>query len=156
MARTNKSWNEKLQNNKDLPKVVELDEKMSKRFGPGKMVVPSPLEVKDIMDSVGEGHLITTEGIREKLAGKHGTNTACPLCTGMFAKISAFAAEEDREKREKKITPYWRTLKAKGELNEKFPGGIDQQKWLLENEGFTVIQKGKKYVVENFEKYIQL
>ena len=155
MARTNKTWNEKLYVKKDLPKLVEMDEKLEKRFGPGTMVVPSPLEVDEIMQSVGPGHLITTDRIRRKLAEKHGTNTACPLCTGLFAKIAAFAAEENREKGEKVITPYWRTVKSSGELNEKFPGGIDQQKWLLENEGVVVIKKGKKYLVENYEQYIQ-
>lgn len=155
MARKNKTWNEKLHVKKDLPKVVALDEKLVKRFGPGTMVVPSPLEVDEIMQSVEPGHLITTDLIRRKLAEKHNTNTACPLCTGMFAKIAAFAAEENREKGEEKITPYWRTLKASGELNEKFPGGIDQQKWLLENEGFVIIKKGKKYFVENYEQYIE-
>lgn len=155
MARTNKTWNEKLHVKKDLPKVVEMDEKLEKRFGPGTMVVPSPLEVDEIMQSVGPGHLITTDRIRRKLAEKHGTNTACPLCTGLFAKIAAFAAEENREKGEKVITPYWRTVKSSGELNGKFPGGIDQQKWLLENEGVVVIKKGKKYLVENYEQYIQ-
>jgi hypothetical protein len=154
MAPSRKSWNEKLHVKKDLPKVVDIDEKLVKRFGPGTMVVPSPVEVDEIMQSVPAGHLITTDQIRRKLAEKHGTNTACPLCTGMFAKIAAFAAEENRENGKEKITPYWRTLKSQGELNDKFPGGIDQQKWLLENEGFVVVKKGKKYYVENYEQYL--
>ncbi len=43
-------------------------------------------------------------------------------------------------------TPYWRTLKANGELNAKYPGGIEVQKELLEKEGHTVITKGRKNV----------
>lgn len=38
-------------------------------------------------------------------------------------------------------TPYWRTLKANGELNEKYPGGIEAQKEKLEVEGHMIVQK---------------
>lgn len=50
--------------------------------------------------------------------------------------------------------PHWRTLKADGFLNEKFPGGAESHKALLENEGFTVGQKGKRYFVENYQSYL--
>jgi hypothetical protein len=39
-------------------------------------------------------------------------------------------------------------------INEKYPGGVESQKKRLENEGHTVIQKGKKYVVADFEKQV--
>ncbi len=45
----------------------------------------------------------------------------------------------------KNITPYWRTLKSKGELNEKYPGGIDAQAARLQAEGHIIEPgKGKK------------
>ena len=50
-------------------------------------------------------------------------------------------------------TPYWRTLKANGELNAKYPGGIEAQKERLEAEGHTIIQKGRtniKYFVKDY------
>ena len=52
-------------------------------------------------------------------------------------------------------TPYWRTLNAKGELNAKYPGGVEAQKEMLEKEGHIVIQKGRtniKYYVNDYEK----
>ena len=39
-------------------------------------------------------------------------------------------------------------------LNPKFPGGAEAQKLLLENEGFKILQKGKKYFVENYKDYL--
>lgn len=36
------------------------------------------------------------------------------------------------------------TLKSNGELNAKYPGGIEAQKELLEKEGLIVIAKGIK------------
>ncbi|OGL40729.1 MAG: hypothetical protein A3C43_10595 [Candidatus Schekmanbacteria bacterium RIFCSPHIGHO2_02_FULL_38_11] len=52
----------------------------------------------------------------------------------------------------KNPTPYWRTLKSDGVINEKYPGGVEGQKKLLEKEGHKVDQKGKKSVVVDFEK----
>jgi alkylated DNA nucleotide flippase Atl1 len=50
--------------------------------------------------------------------------------------------------------PYWRTIKNNGELNAKFPGGIERHKKLLEKEGFRILRKGKKYIVDDFENYL--
>jgi len=60
-------------------------------------------------------------------------------------------AEESRRAGKKRITPYWRTLKAGGFINEKYPGGIQAQRSLLEPEGHRVIEKGKKAYVEGYE-----
>lgn len=146
-----KSWREKLADSKDLPRVIEIDEKMSKRWGTGTCVIPAPKEVDEIMKKIPKGKLITINEIREKLAKKHGASIGCPITTGIFAWVAAHAAEEDTAEGKKDITPYWRTLKSGGQLNEKYPGGIENIKKLLEYEGHTVVKKGKKYVVEDYE-----
>lgn len=50
------------------------------------------------------------------------------------------------------MTPYWRTLKANGELNPRYPGGIEALMGRLEAEGHVVVQKGKRFLVEDYEK----
>ena len=147
-----KTWTEKLHDSKDLPKVEKITDKMSKRWGTGTVVIPAPIEVSEIMRRVPEGKLLTINDIRAALAKKHGTTIGCPITTGIFAWVAANAAEEQRHKGEKQITPYWRTLKKGGQINEKYPGGVEAQKQLLEKEGHKVIQKGKKYVVVDYEK----
>jgi len=52
------------------------------------------------------------------------------------------------------ITPYWRTLKVKGLINEKYPGGTEAQTVLLEQEGHSVIRKGKNCFVKDYEKAV--
>jgi len=133
-----------------LPKVVEINDKMSKRWGTGTVVIPAPIEVDGIMKKVPEGKLITINEIRQKLAKKHGATIGCPITTGIFAWVAAHAADEDAAEGKKDITPYWRTLKSGGILNEKYPGSIDNLKTHLESEGHKVVQKGKKYVVEDY------
>ena len=127
---------------------------MSKRWGEGTFVIPAPKDVDEIMKNVPEGKLITINDIREKLARKHHTDIACPLTTGIFAWVAAHAANEAALEGEKNVTPFWRTLKTGGVINEKFPGGVMYQIKLLEREGHKVKQKGKKYVVEDYEKYL--
>jgi alkylated DNA nucleotide flippase Atl1 len=147
-----KSWSEKLKDSKDLPRVEKITDKMSKRWGTGTVVIPAPMEVNDMMRRVPEGKLITVNEIRAALAKKHRATIGCPMTTGIFAWIAANAAEEQREKGEKAITPYWRTLKTGGVINPKYPGGVEAQKRFLEKEGHEVVQKGKKYVVVDFEQ----
>lgn len=148
-----KSWQEKLCDCKDLPRLIEFG-KTPKNWPQGLYVIPAPLEVDQIMKQVPEGKLITINQIREILAKNHKADYACPITTGIFAWISAHAAEEQAEQGKTYITPYWRTLKTDGILNEKYPGGIEGQKQKLEKEGHKIIRKGKSknFIVADFDK----
>ena len=146
-----KSWREKLNDSKGLPKVEKIEGEMSMRWGKGTVAIPAPIEVNGFMAKVPEGKVTTINEIREAVAKKHKATIGCPITSGIFAWISAYAAEEDRADKKKDITPWWRTLKSDGQLNEKYPGGIQKQKRLLEKEGQTIIKKGKKYLVEGYE-----
>lgn len=151
-----KSWKEKLQDDKDLPKVVKIDIRMSKRWGTGTIAIPAPRGVDELMRSVPKGKLITINQIRERVAKKHKATIGCPICTGIFANIAAHAAEEDAAEGKEDITPYWRTLRSKGELNEKYPRGTKGQADRLKKEGHTIMPgKGKRPpTVKDFEKYL--
>jgi hypothetical protein len=154
MAKLKKSWREKLADDKDLPKVVKITPDMSQRWGTGTVVIPAPREVNEIMRSVPKGKLITINIIRERLAKRHGATIGCPITTGIFAGIAARAAEEDAAEGKKDITPYWRTLKVGGTLNEKYPGGVEAQAKRLREEGHTIDKdrSGKPKKVKDFEK----
>ena len=72
--KTRKTWREKLADDKGLPKVQEVTETMSQRWGTGTFVIPAPREVDEIMRQVPESSLITINQIRAILARKHGVN----------------------------------------------------------------------------------
>ncbi len=154
MAKLKKSFREKLADDKDLPRVVEITANMSQRWGTGTVVIPAPREVDEIMRSVPRGKLITINQIRERLAKRHGATIGCPITTGIFASIAARAAEEAAAEGKKDITPYWRTLKVGGALNEKYPGGVDAQAKRLREEGHTIEtgKDGKPKRVKDFER----
>ena len=152
MPKKKTTWVEKLNDSKGLPKVEKITDKMSKRWGTGTVVIPAPIEVDELMRKVPAGKLITINDIRFALAKKHKATIGCPMTTGIFAWVAAHAAEEREQGGETDITPYWRTLKTGGFLNEKYPGGTEAQKLRLEREGHIVIKKSKKYAVLNFEK----
>lgn len=150
--RNGKSWRERLAGYPNLPQVKPIPERMQQRQGPGTIVTPSPREVDDAMRRVPEGCLVTVFGIGQQLAREHGATIGCTVTTAIFASMAAQAADEDRRAGLQDITPYWRTLKANGELNIKYPGGLDELMQRLESEGHTVLQRGRRFFVEDFEK----
>ena len=97
---------------------------------------------------------MTTVGeIREYFAKQSGADFTEPITAGIFVSIAAWASHQ----RSGDETPYWRTLKANGELNEKYPGGIEAQKKKLEAEGHAILSKGRKnirYYVKDYEKVL--
>jgi alkylated DNA nucleotide flippase Atl1 len=152
MPRKKTTWTEKLADDKDFPKVGKITGNMSRRWGTGTMVIPAPRQVDAVMRTVRRGRLITINKIRDRLAAEHKVSVACPMTTGIFAWIAAHAAAEQEAVGKKRVTPWWRTLKSGGELNPKYPGGIEAQRRLLRAEGHKIIQKGKRWLVADYEK----
>ena len=147
-----KSWREKLADDKDLPKIGEATGKNSQHWGVGRCVIPAPREVDALMKQVPKGRVVTINELRAALAKKHGTDFACPLTTGIFSWIAAHAAAEAEAEGKKRVTPYWRTLKTGGEINPKYPGGVEQIAKRLRAEGHKIISTGKRTLVADCEK----
>ena len=137
--RTRKTWREKMEN-PNLPKVVDIPPKMQKRLGTGTLLIPSPRDVETVIRGIPRGEVMTVRRIRERLAAKYATTSACPLVTGIFVRISAEAAEEEALAGKTAITPYWRVVKDDGSLNPKFPGGVERQARRLLGEGLPVVK----------------
>jgi hypothetical protein len=154
MAAKRKTWREKLEDDRGFPKVGPIDATKSKRWGAGTFVIPAPKEVDELMRRVPKGKLTTIDELRKTLARRHGATIACPITTGIFAWIAAHAAAEDETFKERNATPFWRTLKSCGELNPKYPGGIELLKRKLSAEGHQVKQKGKRFFVEGFHEHL--
>lgn len=147
-----KDFNAMLHDSKDMPKIqIITDEKSIQKYGGDKMYFAPPIAYDAVMRRVPCGRLLTVGTIREYFARQNGADFTEPITAGIFVSIAAWASHQ----RETDKTPWWRTLKANGELNPKYPGGTEAQKALLEKEGHTVLQKGRtnlKYYVKDYEK----
>jgi len=116
------------------------------------MLIPTPKLVDGLIRKVPKGKLVTVGELRRKMAADFEADVTCPLTTGIFVRIAAEAAEEDRANGRQRLTPYWRVIKDDGSLNPKFPGGPEQQARHLRREGFAFIRKGKAPVLKQFEQ----
>lgn len=148
-----KDFNAMLADSRDMPKIQTItDERSIKRYGGSRMYFAPPCDYDAIMKKVPFGKVITAGKIREYLAEKAGADFTDPMTAGIFISIAAWASFQRNGKSE---TPYWRTLKTDGELNPRYPGGIEKQKEMLESEGHTIIQRGRKnirYYVKGYEE----
>jgi alkylated DNA nucleotide flippase Atl1 len=156
MAYKRKTWREKLADDKDLPKVIEITGRMSARWGTGTCAIPTPREVDALMRRVPKGRVTTVNELRAEVARHHRATVGCPITTGIFSWIAAHAAEEAVAEGRKRVTPWWRTLKSNGELNPKFPGGVESQATRLRAEGIIITPgRGKKPpCVKDFEQHL--
>lgn len=147
-----KDFNAMLRQSKDMPKVQILtDEASIQKYGGEKMYFAPPAAYDEIMKTIPFGKVVTVGAIREYFARKNHADFTDPITAGIFVSIAAWASEQ----RDEDKTPYWRTLKAGGELNPKYPGGVEAQRQKLEAEGHQVVEKGqknKKYFVKDYEK----
>ena len=148
----NKDFNAMLQDSKDMPKIqIITDEKSIQKYGGSRMYFAPPIDYDKAMRRVPFGRLTTVGALREAFARQAGADFTEPITAGIFVSIAAWASEQ----RQADETPWWRTLKAGGELNPKYPGGAEAQKALLEKEGHVILQKGRtnlKYYVKDYEK----
>ena len=145
-----KDFNAMLHNRKDMPKMqIITDPKSVAKYGGDRMFLAPPEDYDHVMKRIPYGRVITVGKIREFFAQKNGADFTDPMTAGIFVSIAAWASVQRAED----PTPYWRTLKANGELNEKYPGGIEAQREKLEQEGHTILDRGrkiKKYFVKNY------
>ncbi len=146
-----KDFNAMLNDSKDMPKMQTItDEKSIEKYGGNRMYFAPPADYDRVMKQVPYGKVITVGKIREYFARLNEADFTEPITAGIFVSIAAWASYQ----RSNDETPYWRTLKADGELNPKYPGGIEAQREKLEAEGHTVIKKGRtniRYFVKDFE-----
>ena len=159
MGYKKKTWEEKLADKEGYPKVLKLEEgfpcykalhKMGAEAG-DEVVLVNASDVIRLMRLVPHGKVTTLAEICHKIAKEHGVKACCTLTSGIFvmtaANAAADAAKEDRDLG----IPYWRTLKVEGYLNEKYPGGAEGHRSLLEAEGHRIAGRGKSQKVDDYE-----
>jgi len=149
MART---FREKLADDQDFPRVEPLAGGMRRRYGPGTILIPRARDVDALMRQVRQGRLTTVNHLRAELAARHHATIACPIVTGIHARIAAGAAGEAEAEGKRRVTPFWRTLKEGGEINPKYPGGVAGQRKRLALEGHRFRQRGARVFVADFER----
>ena len=140
-----KDFNAMLNARRDMPKIqIITDPKAIAAYGGDRMYFAPPIDYDRAMRRVPFGKLLTVGDIRSYLARRSGADFTEPLTAGLFVSIAAWASHQRAEDK----IPYWRTLKTGGELNEKYPGGVEAQR-------HTVLSRGRKhlrYYVQDYEK----
>ena len=116
------------------PELVPMPSRMIAKYGPGNLLIPTPMQVADALRTIQKGEVRTVGQLRRCLAEEAGAQTTCPLCTGIFWRLTAEASEEGVIP----VVPYWRMVRDDGRLNDKLPGGLGAQADHLVSEGHQV------------------
>lgn len=147
-----KDFNAMLHRDNGMPRIQAVtDEATIRTYGGSRMLLAPPLAYDALMRRIPFGKVTTTGELRAYLARENGADFTDPMTAGIFVSIAAWASHQRPDDK----IPYWRTLKTDGELNSKYPGGVEAQREKLEAEGHTVVQRGRKnlrYYVQDYEK----
>lgn len=128
--------------------IVDIPKTMERFFGcAGKMLQPSPATVAAVIVKIPKGWVITIDALCKKLAKDFKTEVACPATTEKSLCLAAATSIEENLK-----LPYWRVLKKSGELNAKYPHGIEGQAAHLIKEGHVMVATKKSKTVSDFEQ----
>ena len=147
-----KDFNAMLLDSKDMPKIQTVtDPKTIAKYGGTKMFFAPPAAYDALMKTVPCGKVVTVGALRAYMAKSNHADKTHPHTPRHVVSNAAWASEQRTEN----PTPYWRTLKADGELNPKYPGGAEAQKAKLEAEGHRIMQRGRtnlRWFVADFEQ----
>ena len=122
--------------------IVQIAPQLERFFGTsGRMLKPCAATVAALVAQIPSGQVVTSDVLRRKLADQFGVEVACPHDT----KMALLEISHDSSLNQSGLNiPYWRVIKTNGELNHQYPGGLEAQVALLQSEGFTVDDSGKK------------
>jgi hypothetical protein len=146
-------WAEKMQK-PGQPELVAMPPTWTARYGNGPLLIATPRLIEAKVRAVKKGMLTTIARIREELAAEHRAVATCPLTTGIFLRIVAEHAEEERAAGMTRVSPYWRVVKDDGSLNPKFPGGVSAHAKMLQAEGIEIVTRRGVPRVAEVERYL--
>ncbi|BDI33672.1 hypothetical protein CCAX7_57230 [Capsulimonas corticalis] len=127
--------------------VVDISEALERFFGcSGKMLKPSRATVEALVRSIPENQILTTDLLRAELARRSQVQVTCPYCAKQALKAIGKAAPDG--------APFWRVVKANGELISYFPGGVEGHAALLKDEGFVIDDRPKTPRVQGFKDHL--
>lgn len=140
MAAKRKSTREKMNKPAEL---VDVPAVWEKRYGRGKMLIPSPLDLEALVKKIPRGRVVTQRELGDEMAREAGAAASCPITTGIFLRLVAQASEEEAAAGKKRTAPWWRVVRSDGGLWDKAPGGIVEQANRLKAEGVAVVVAGR-------------
>lgn len=129
-----KSAREKLAQKK-TSKVVVLDHAFAGMDAGQKMFVATPQIVDNYIRKIPHGETRTIVRLRNELARRHRCDSACPMSTSIFIRLSAQAALEEMADgaTTQEIAPFWRVLSSADKITKKLdvdPAWVDKQRQL--------------------------
>jgi hypothetical protein len=129
MGRRKKTWTEKLNIDRE-PEVCVLDKPCVGIEAGKKLLVATPKVVEDYVRKIPKGRSVDVKTLRDDLARQFGADSSCPLSTGMYLRIIAEAANEQREQGVplERIVPFWRVVSPVSPTAKKLTFGTE---WLV-------------------------
>jgi hypothetical protein len=132
-----KTWHEKLDSGAEAH-VGTMTRTIRGVPAGGLMLIPHPRQVDNYVRAIPKGTSMSSQEIGDDLAKQAGADITCPMCMGIFLRISAEAAHEEMLAGKKDVAPFWRAIPPKAPLRKKLSFGEAIVDEMRREEGLSV------------------
>ncbi|MEZ4361241.1 MAG: hypothetical protein R3B48_13740 [Kofleriaceae bacterium] len=132
------------------PRVVVITDERDPDGPAGRRLLPSPLELEELIRRIPRGRVLRLAEARATLAIKFRADYACAKSVHSALLLVAEAAREERG-RAGPPTPYWRVVNDDGSLVRALPDGEAHLAAKLEEDGVALFRLGRGVVVAHLE-----
>jgi hypothetical protein len=137
MAKVKKSWQEKLDSGGEAH-VGTMTRTISGVPAGGLMLIPTPRQVDNYIRAIPKGTSITPKEMGDALAKDASADISCPMCIGIFTRISSEAAHEEMLAGKEGVAPFWRIIPPKAPIRKKLSFGEGIVDQMRKAEGLSV------------------
>lgn len=119
-----KTWLEKFHNGQ-APRIERCEKSFAGVPAGAAFLISSPAEIESYLRNIPAGKSVSVATMKRDLALDHAVEFTCPLTTGIFLRIVAEKAWEEKlqGKPEAEIAPFWRVLDSRSPLGAKLACG---------------------------------
>lgn len=115
------------------PVVARLEGSKAARFAAETMLIPSPLQMWEAIQTIPAGSSKSLLKLRKELAQTSGADVTCPRAAFLCWQLVAQASDEPGGE----VAPWWRLTK-EGKPEKRLPGGEERHRALLAAEGVAI------------------
>lgn len=140
--RAGTDWEARFQASRE-PQVKVLEKSFAGIPAGARMLVVTPRIVDAAVCDIAPGAVVAAAALRQRLAGRHGADDACPVTTGIALRVVAERSYLRLQAGMEPVTPFWRAVDPDSDLAGKLACGREFLRRMRSAEAAASVARGR-------------